>query len=218
MRRVLFAMLAVSLAAPAAERKPLPGQAGNDDIELNASVLVTHDEIQQALGAELGDGYFLVRLKATPKTEQPLRIGPDDFTMISRKDGQRSQALAPSEIAGNGGALVVKTGQSQGGGVGSQRRRTLGIGGLGGGGSVGNSAGAGDLDTKVETTESKTKDNPLLAVLKEKVLPDKETKEPVEGFLYFPIEGKIKPSDVAILYKGPAGRLIVEFQKAKGGR
>ena len=35
--------------------------------------------------------YIAVRMKVTPKTEKPLRISPDDFTIVSRKDGQRSQ-------------------------------------------------------------------------------------------------------------------------------
>ena len=215
MRCALIAILALAAASRAAERKPLPGQAGNDDLELSASVLLTSEEIHSALGADLGEGYFVVRLKATPKAEQPLRISPDDFTMISRKDGQRSEALAPSQIAGDGGALVVKTTSERG--AGSQRRRTLGIGGIGGGASAGSTTGGGALDTSVETKEGQS-NNPLLAALKEKAFPDKETKESLEGLLYFPIEGKIKASDVAILYKGPAGRLIIEFPKSKGGR
>ncbi len=104
MKRILLGVLATAILAPAGELKQLPGQAGNDDIDLTASVLVTRDEIQEALGADIGAGYVVVRVKATPKTEQPLRIGPDDFTVISRKDGQRSPlALAPNRIAGSGG-------------------------------------------------------------------------------------------------------------------
>jgi hypothetical protein len=156
-------------------------------------------------------------MKATPKTAQPLRIGPDDFTIISRKDGQRSQALLPGEIAGNGGTLVVRS-TTQGGGSGSENRRTLGIGGMGGGAGMGNSHGVDTLDAKIQPGDSKASESPLMAALKEKGLADKETKEPLEGLLYFPIEGKIKPKDLAIVYKGPAGKLVMEFQNAKGGR
>ena len=61
-----------------------------------------------------------------------------------------------------------------------------------------------------------SKDNSaLLDALKAKILPDKETSEPVEGLLYFPIDGKIKPKDLAVLYKGPAGRLVIEFANPK---
>src|SRR5580698_5762970 len=99
----MFAVAAAAaLTALGAAPKPLPGQAGNDDIDLTASVLVDRSEIEQAVGVDLGAGYLAVRMKATPKTDKPLRIGPDDFTMVSRKDGQRSQALTPNEIAGHG--------------------------------------------------------------------------------------------------------------------
>ncbi|PYT19154.1 MAG: hypothetical protein DMG59_01400 [Acidobacteria bacterium] len=211
-------MIATALIAQAGERKPLPGQAGNDDIEMVASVLIDRDEIHQALGADLGAGYVAVRIKVTPKTEQPLRVSPDDFTMISRKDGQRSVALSPGQVAGKG-ALVVKAAPSQPGGFGTQSNGPIwgGIGGPpqrlpGSGGGIGNMAGAdGGAEAKVEPN-NKAKDNPLLAILKEKSLPDKETKEPVEGLLYFPIEGKVKPKDLAVLYKGPAGKLVMEFK------
>src|ERR1041385_3824510 len=218
MRHAILWMIATALIAQAGERKPLPGQAGNDDIEMVASVLIDRDEIHQALGADLGAGYVAVRIKVTPKTEQPLRVSPDDFTMISRKDGQRSVALSPGQVAGKG-ALVVKAAPSQPGGFGTQSNGPIwgGIGGPpqrlpGSGGGIGNMAGAdGGAEAKVEPN-NKAKDNPLLAILKEKSLPDKETKEPIEGLLYFPIEGKVKPKDLAVLYKGPAGKLVMEFK------
>jgi hypothetical protein len=215
-KNIIYMVVAMALALPAADRKPLPGQAGNDDIDLSGSVMVDREEIKQAVGVDLGGGYVVVRMKASPKTAQPLRIGPDDFTIISRKDGQRSQALLPGEIAGTGGTLVVRS-ASQGGGAGSESRRTLGIGGMGGIG-MGNSRGVDTLDAKVQAGDSKASESPLLAALKEKGLADKETKESLEGLLYFPIEGKIKPKDLAIVYKGPAGKLVMEFQNAKGGR
>ena len=59
------------------------------------------------------------------------------------------------------------------------------------------------------------KDNPLLAALKAKILPDKESLEPVEGLLYFPIDGKLTPKDLAVIYKGQAGRLEIEFENPK---
>ena len=70
----------------------------------------------------------------------------------------------------------------------------------------------------LEAVDFDEKDSPLMAALKQKGLPDQETKEPLEGLLYFPIEGKIKPKDVAVIYKGPAGKLVIEFQNPKGGR
>ncbi len=207
MKRILLGMIAAALLAPAGELKQLPGQAGNDDIDLTASVLVTRDEIQEALGTDIGAGYIVVHMKATPKTEQPLRIGPDDFTMLSRKDGQRSLALAPNQIAGSGGAMVVKSTAEK------QSKRAITLGGFGGSAGSGNSSGANTgVDIKMQTGDAKAPDSPLLTALKEKALPDKETKQPIEGLLYFPLDGKVKPKDIAVVYKGPAGRMIIEFQ------
>lgn len=215
-------ILTLLATAFAGDRKPLPGQAGNDDIELVGSVIIDRDEIEQALGADLGPGYVLAHMKVTPKTEKPLRISADDFTMISGKDGQRCQALDPGQIAGKG-ALVVKASPNQPGGFGTRTNGPLwsgvggGIGAGGGGKSASNSASKDDAEPHVETSKDPKdqKDSPLLAALKAKVLPDTESQEPVEGLLYFQIDGKVKPKDLRIIYQGRAGKLIIEFANPK---
>ena len=60
--------------------------------------------------------------------------------------------------------------------------------------------------------ESHAPENPLLAPLKAKGLADSETNKPLEGLLYFAIEGKNKPKDLSLLYKGAAGRLVIDFK------
>jgi len=211
-----YCLLMLSLLAFAGDKKPLPGQAGNDDIELVGSVIISPAEMKDALGADIGTGYVLVRMKATPKTEKPLRVSPDDFTIISRKDGQRSEALAPGQIAGRG-VLVVKAAPNQPGGYGTTTNGPIWGGiGLGRGAGAGNSAGAdAGVEAKSDNETKEKGDNPLLAILKAKELPDKETLEPQEGLLYFPIDGKIKPKDLAVIYKGPAGKLVMEFANPK---
>jgi hypothetical protein len=206
---------AISLLA-SGERKPLPGQAGNDDVELVSSVIIDRDEIKQALGADLGANYVVARMKVTPKTEKPLRVSADDFTMICRKDGQRTVAMSPGQIAGRG-ALIVKAAPDQPGGLGTTTNGPIWGGvGMGRSNGAGNSKGSpsGEVDATM-SKESDAKENPLLAVLKAKILQDSESLEPTEGLLYFPIDGKVKPKDLAIIYKGPAGRLIIEFAIAK---
>jgi len=207
--------LSISLCAFAWEKKPLPGQAGNDDVELVASVIIDRDDIKQALGgSDLGAGYVVARMKVTPKTEKPLRINPDDFTMVCRKDGQRITALSPGQIAGKG-TLVVKAAPDQPGGLGTMTNGPI-WGGIGmGRGGGGNSKGAPSGTVEATTVKSDEKDNPLLEVLKVKVLPDTDSLEPVQGLLYFTIDGKIKPKDLAIIYKGAGGRLVMEFANPK---
>ncbi len=214
--KFLILLVALSALTLAGDRKPLPGQAGNDDIELVGSVIVDRAEVTQAVGADVGVGYIAVRMKVTPKTEKPLVISADDFTIVSRKDGQRSQALSPGQIAGTG-ALIVKAAPNQPGGVGTMTNGPVWGGvGLGNSRGAGNSGGTdGGVEVKVDNGEKREKDSPLMAALKAKILPDKESLEPVEGLLYFPIDGKIKPKDLAVIYKGPAGRLTMEFANPK---
>ena len=216
MKSVLI-VAAISTLAFAGPRKPLPGQAGNDDVELTASPIIDRDAITQALGADIGAGYVIFRVKVTPKTDKPLRIGPDDFTMICRKDGERSEALEPGQIAGKG-VLVVKAAAEQPGGLGTDTNGPLWGGVINRSGSRAGSK-SGDSSKGASSTannESDAKDNPLLQVLKDKILPDKESLQPLEGLLYFPLDAKkVKEKDLAIIYKGQAGRLEMEFVNPK---
>ena len=134
---VLAIIAAISIAG---ERKQLPGQAGNDEVDLEASLILTHDEITSAIGADIGEGYIVARMKVIPKADK-LRVGPDDFTVIYHKDGQRSTALAPSEIAGKG-ALVVKRGTADG------SKSGWSAGGIGGGLGVKPGNGSEGCDCK----------------------------------------------------------------------
>ncbi len=217
-------LLLSALIGMAGDIKPLPGQAGNDDIELVATPIIDHDGVTQAVGEDMGPGYILMRVKVTPK-DKSLRISPDDFTVICRKDGQRSTALEPGQIAGKG-ALIVKAAANQPGGAGTATNGPIwgGVGpiGIGSRGSnpgkdapVGVQADNGGKDKDrgdPDKPKEKEKDSPLLAALKAKCLPDVETKEPVEGLLYFLIDGKFKQKDLALFYKGQAGRLTMEFE------
>jgi len=214
MKLILIFTLVLTLAL-AGDKKPLPGQAGNDDIELVGSLILDRQEIEQALGADLGAGYVLARVKVTPKSDKPLHIGVDDFTMLSRKDGQRCSALEPSQIAGKG-ALIVKRAANQPGGAGTATNGPIwGSVGPVGMGNTRSPDKPGETQVERSRDTKDTKENPLLGVLKAKVLPDVETTEPVEGLLYFLIDGKIKPKDLAIVYKGQAGKLIMEFANPK---
>lgn len=207
MKRFALFCLASALICLGGERKQLPGQAGNDGVDLEGSVILTHEEVTEAIGVDIGEGYVVVRMKVIPKGDTPLSVSPDDFTMICRKDGQRSTALAPSEIAGKG-AMIVKRGNADGG------KSSWGVGGVGGG--LGSSPGTVQRDVIKNTQiDDNAKEGPGLAELKAKILPVKETKTPIEGLLYFSISGKLKPKDVGLIYTGPAGKLVMEFERPK---
>lgn len=193
----LVSLMLIGAASIFAENKPAPNQASNEQVALAGTVMLDRVEIRDALGTDLFPGYALVRITVTPKTDAALRVGPDDFTLLSRKDGDRGGALDPNQIAAPGGALIVKPAARQPGGDGTRTN-----GPIWGGVTVRASNG------KAADTEN----NPLLNALKEKMLHDGETKTPVEGLLYFAIDGKLKPKDLSLIYNGPAGKLVIDFK------
>jgi hypothetical protein len=219
MRTVLCfcVMLATCLAG---DKKPtITNQAGNERVDIFATPLLDEKDIREALGTDLPKGVVAVQMKVAPRGEKPLSISRDDFTLLSHKDGQRSGAFEPSQIAGSA-TLVVST-TSEGGAVASQPMGPVwgGIPGTGGrptmaGPSDGMNAGtAGGTESAHATVQQgDKKENPLMKALAAKMLPDKESLEPVSGLLYFPLDGKVKIKDLELIYKGPAGRLTIEFR------
>ena len=193
--RTLAAVVLMASAVLAADKKAFPGQAGNDNLELTAAVMIEATEIRQELGSDLGPGYVVVRVKATNKTDEAMRVGPDDFTLVSRKDGDRADALEPGQLAG-GSALIVKRDHS--GRDWAQQTNQPGFTGVAG-----------------MSKSGKPMDQTLLGTLKAKEMADAETKPngSVEGLLYFSMDNaKTKSKNLALLYKGQAGHLTVEFK------
>jgi hypothetical protein len=216
-------MCVVPLSLVSAADKKLPIETtSNELVEITVSALVDKDQIRQELGSELTAGIVVVRVRVRPLSEKPVKIDRDDFVLLSDKDGQRSTPYAPSQIAGGSTLVVTQTG-TRGSMAGGQGNGPIwgGIPGTGGGpqrlpgngGAVGGGPGVeGALEAKVEAGAKSDKENPLLAVLKEKVLPEKEVTDPVTGLLYFQIEGKVKPKDLELYYKTPGGKLAVRFR------
>jgi len=180
-------------AASAADIKSLPNQAGNGNIDLAGKVFIENNDIQQLLGAPMDPGYIVVRIKVEPRMLQAIRISADDFTLVSRKDGERSDALMPSQI-GAAANLILKSKTTYAG-------------------SPGVSSTAVGVTPASKQGASDNRDNSaLIKILESRMLADTETKEPVEGLLYFLLEGKNKVKDLGLLYKGPAGRLAMDFK------
>jgi hypothetical protein len=207
---VVVTSLAIALPALAAGKKALPNQAGNDDLDLNGTVVIDRAEIENLVGADLGMGYVVVQITATPKAEKPIRISADDFTLLSRKDGERSPALSPGQIAGSG-AMVVKAAGQQVGGFGTVTNGPI-WGGVGVPAKPKSPPKGEDSKGPEMKEESAGGNHPLLEKLKSKGLADTETNKPVEGLLYFELDGKVKPKDLSLLYKGAAGRLVIDFK------
>lgn len=211
-------VLALITTAVAGERKPITAQAGNLKLSVQAVAYLNKEDIKRELGSELPNGIVLVAVTVSPKGSEPLKLFADDFLLHSYNDGQKSGPFAPSQIAGRGG-LALSEG-SDGGGVMAEDTGPI-YGGIGGGypgrmpgsgGGFGNSASVATTETTVNDGK-KEKENPLLKILKQKGLPDKEISAPVKGFLYFPLEGKHKAKDLGLVYNGAGGKLTLEFHQ-----
>lgn len=210
--RMVFTLSLLAVTVLAADKKVGPAEASGDDFSFSATALMDRAEIEQALGADLGDGFVVVRLKATPKGEKAIRISPDDFTLLSRKDGERCPALSASQIAGRG-SITVKAAKDQPNSWGIPNAN----------GPVWSGIGT-QIKRQPAPEKTKTDDapapavsqgadqSPLLAALKAKSIPDGEIKQPVEGLLYFRMDGKNKLKDLTVLYKGDGGRLVADFK------
>jgi hypothetical protein len=203
-------LLGLSLAILGAADKKLPiDETSNDLLDISVSAPLDKDQIKQELGSDLGDDIVAIRLMARPVSDKPVQLSLDDFLLISNKDGQRSEPYAPGQLAGSD-SLSVTNGRTS---LGDHRARpSIGFGGFGIGG--GGSSTPPPPDVKVKESHDE-KENPLLAALNAKMLPEKEITEPTSGLLFFQVVGKVKAKDLELRYKGPAGKMALRFRPEK---
>ena len=203
----------------AGKKEADPGHAANALIDIQATAIIDRQAIKSQLGSDFDGQFTLVQITVTPKGEHPLWVHLDDFLLRSEKDGVRSTPFAPSQIAGQGGMVLHEVQISRSGPLGDSGGPIWGgVPGTGtrpqqlpmGGGAAGNGAGGSAAEAKM-SSNGKEKIDPMLATLKAKVLPEKETAKPLSGLLYFPLE-KQKLKDLELDYSGPAGPLKIRFR------
>lgn len=201
--------LLFAASLPAAKKVVSPNtSASNDQVDIIATIFMSPEEITQKLGVDPGKGVALLQVRVVPKTNESVQISPDDFILLAHDDGERSKPFDPAQLAGQG-TLVVSSATDK------TKKQTSGFGGFGGmiGGGSGSSPGNSKPTTLSTKMDTKSQGNDkLLEALKAKQFPQKDTNQPVEGYLYFPLDGKHKLKNMALLYRGPAGRLDLEFE------
>ena len=206
-------LLCLSVAMLGAADKKLPiDETSNDLLDISVSAPLDKDQIKQELGSDLGDDIVAIRLTARPVSDKPVQLSLDDFLLVSSKDGQRSEPFAPGQLAGSDSLTVTPNGVSRSGLGDHSHRPTFGIGGIGVG--SGNSGAPATPNVKVQETRD-DKENPLLAALNAKILPEKEITEPTSGLLFFQLVGKVKAKDLELHYKGPTGKMALRFKPDK---
>jgi hypothetical protein len=209
--RKLLCPLVIALTASSlfAAKKVVSPQTsgGNELVDIVATISLSEQEVTQKIGADPGKGIVLLQVRIIPKTDKAVEVSPDDFILLAHDDGERSKPYEPAQIAADG-ALVVKNEAEK---TAKKSGPTFDVGGIigGGGASPGNSKPV----VLGSTMDSKSQGNKtLLQALKAKQLETKETNDPLEGYLYFSLDGKHKLKDLAVLYRGPAGKLDLEFE------
>lgn len=182
------------------EKKPqksTPHSGENDVVELTATAIADPESVREVLGSDLGGHYILMDVQVAPKEGRKVAIRLDDFVLKTDKDGERTGPFLPGQIAGKGSIIVTQEGTSRGSG--------FGVGPM----SIG-TAGITQAHTTVKSGANE-KPDPILDVLKQKILPEKETETPVSGLLYFPME-KQKLKDLELIYNTADGKLRVRFK------
>jgi hypothetical protein len=206
----LFVITAVAASSLMAAKKVVSPTttAANEQVDLEATITTAPEEVVQKLGADPGKGVVLLRVRFTPKVDTPVTVSRDDFILLAHDDGERARPFSPAELAG-AGALVETTKTA----AGKKTSMSGGVGpmiGMGGGGisSPGNSLPVA-VNTKMD--DKAAGNQQLMNTLKTKELPQTDTTKPVEGFLYFPLDKKHKLKNLTVMYRGPAGKLDLDF-------
>lgn len=215
---MIFCLLGTSLTA--AERSEW-FTAKLEDMELKVRLIRDTDEMRARLGSDLDREFIVVETEVRPLYNTKVVLNRDDFLLRSYRNNDRSRAQSPERIAG-GSVLVVGSGRTtRGAGVFSESREPVVIGGAPGTGTrprridgpADGIGGGGTSTTSIEVKEGKQSTTSLLDRLKEMELPMGETRTTARGYLYFQIDPKNKPKNLALTYDGELGECKIEFNK-----
>jgi hypothetical protein len=201
MRRIISIALLFCAVASARDKKLPSGEASNEAVAVTATAL-NADELQQIFGSNFDNSYVVIEVTLTPKGGKPLDVSLDDFMLRSDQTTAHSGPLAASQIAGTETLIVHQTApQTRSGGF---------SGGFGGIMTGGGGAPPPPPKSKGEIKNSDSRD-PMLDVLKRKILPEKPIEETVTGLLFFPLE-KEKIKNLTLIYTTPPGKLRIRFK------
>lgn len=217
---VALALVCAGAARNNDTNKLAEARGENESVVITATVYSKPDAVKEVLGSDLGGHYIVVAIQVTPRFGKEVAVNRDDFVLKTDKDGERCGPFAPSQIAGRGAMVVRSTGGS---GATPMRDNNGpiwgGLPGMGGqprklGGDGEGSAGAPEGAEAKTRTGAHEKDDPMLAVLKQKELPETKTDKPVSGLLYFPME-KQKIKDLELRYNPSDDKITMRFRPEK---
>src|SRR5271156_4034227 len=94
-------LLALATTLPAA-KKPQPiedGIASDPTVTVKATIYADPASVQELLGNNLDGHYIVIKIDLTP--HQKFSIDHDNFLLRTDKDGEKSHAYEPTQIAGD---------------------------------------------------------------------------------------------------------------------
>jgi len=217
---IALALVCAGAARNNESNKPPEARGENESVVITATLYAKPEAVKEVLGSDLGGHYIVVGVEVAPRFGKEVAINRDDFVLKTDRDGERSAPFAPSQIAGRGAMVIRQTG---GGGATGMHDNDGPIWGgypgspgpprrLGGDG-VGSAGAPAGAEAKTRTG-SHEKEDPMLAVLKQKELPETKTDKPVSGLLYFPME-KQKAKDLELRFDASADKITMRFRQEK---
>lgn len=186
-RGTAFIAALIAGALIAAPAHPPMGHAANDAVEV-AAVVLDAAAMTQATGTDFSKTYTVIEVTVTPKGKT-YDVQPDDFLLRIPSDADSSGPMAASQVLGAGGGLVLH-----------REPEHIGING-GNVATVGLSAGANKASVPAAD----------VSALQKRMLPAKNTSDPVTGLLFFPFAKK-KPGNLDLVFTTPGGKLHIEFK------
>jgi len=202
MVRTLALALAICGFALAGEKRLPSGENGNEAVAIIANMLDS-DRLKDIFGTDFERAYVVLEVTLTPRGGKPFEVHLDDFLLRSEQTGEHTGPLAASQIAGSGVLVVHQAEQKRGGG--------MGIGGMGGIMMGGGGNGGPPPDPGKAEIKNSDQTDPLLAVLKRKILAEKPISDTTTGLLLFPLE-KEKAKNLNLTVTTPPGKLRMKFK------
>jgi hypothetical protein len=202
MRPKIALALLLCFAVSAKDKKLPTGDAANEAVSVTATCLDAA-ELKEIFGTDFDNMFSVIEVTLTPKGGQPLDVHLDDFLVRSEQTSEHSGPLAAAQIAGQG-TLVLHQSDAQK----KKQGISWGMGGMGMGAGGGSAAPPPEVRAEIKNSETR---DPLLDVLKRKILAEKPASETVSGLLFFPLE-KEKPKNLVLIYTTPPGKLRIRFK------
>jgi hypothetical protein len=224
MHRMMLAFIAIGAASGA--DAPEWRKADLKDVAFEFRLVQDVNEIERLLGDRLDEDFTLVEVRLRALYGTKVKLDRADFTLRSFRGNLQSEAQSPDRIAGTN-VLSMQRGGAAGGGVFSESRAGIPVGGMPGttgpprriGSQIPNTVGGPAGGSSAPSVESAPQmsvpqeDLSLHGRLERLELPLDAGDADVSGYLYFQVDPKQNLKHLSLSYDGRYGEFRVSFEK-----